>query len=188
MIHAPAYIAVLDACVLYPAPVRDLLLSLADVGLFQPKWSEDIQREWSDNLLLNRPDLKKAQLQMTIDAMNIAFPDAQVDHYEAYISAIFLPDPDDRHVVAAAIRAKADTIVTYNLKDFPDSITEEFNIDILHPDDFLSQLCDSEPEITKEAFGKMIKRLKNPPKSFSEVLQMLFKSDLKKTVESLSSE
>lgn len=163
MIYSSNFIAVLDACVLYPVPLRDLLLSLADNGLFKPKWSAEIQDEWSQNLLLNRPDLNKEQLQLTIEAMNTGFPDSNVDRYGSLISSITLPDPYDRHVVAAAIRSKADVIVTYNLKDFPKSIEEEYNIEIQHPDDFLTNVYDLHPEKGKEAFRKMVKRLKNPP-------------------------
>jgi len=75
MIYSSNLIAVLDACVLNPAPVRDFFLTLADIGLYKPKWTVEIQEEWSRNLLLNRPDLNKDQLQLTIDAMNTAFPD-----------------------------------------------------------------------------------------------------------------
>lgn len=185
MIYSSNSIAVLDACVLYPAPVRDLLLSLADNGLYKPKWSTEIQDEWSRNLLLNRPDLKKGQLQLTIEAMNIAFPDSNVDKYGSLISGITLPDPNDRHVVAAAIRSKADVIVTYNLKDFPISIEKEYDIEIQHPDVFLTNIYDLNPEKAKEAFRKMVKRLKNPPKSFIEVLDTLSKSDLKEIIEKL---
>jgi len=185
MIYSPNFIAVLDACVLYPAPVRDLLLSLAENGLYKPKWSEEIQVEWSRNLLVNRPDLQKEQLQMTIEAMNIAFPDSNIDKYSSLISGIILPDPNDRHVVAAAIRAKADVIVTYNLKDFPKSIEEEYDIEIQHPDAFLSNVYDLHPEKVIEAFKKMVKRLKNPPKSFNTVLDTLAKSDLKEFIEKL---
>ncbi len=185
MIYSSNFIAILDACVLYPAPVRDLLLSLADNGLYKPKWSEKIQDEWSRNLLLNRPDLNKGQLQLTIEAMNDAFPDSNVEKFDSLISGINLPDPNDRHVVAAAIRSKADVIVTYNLKDFPRSIENEYDIEIQHPDEFLCNVYDLHPEKAKEAFAKMVKRLKKPPKSQSQVLETLSKSDLKRIIEKL---
>lgn len=185
MIYSSNFIAILDACVLYPAPVRDLLLSLADNGLYKPKWSEEIQDEWSRNLLLNRPDLNIGQLQLTIEAMNDAFPDSNIDKFASLIPSIILPDPNDRHVVAAAIRSKADVIVTYNLKDFPKSIEHEYDIEIQHPDEFLCNVYDLHPEKAREAFAKMVKRLKNPPKSQSEVLETLSKSDLKRIIEKL---
>ena len=158
MIYSSNFIAVLDACTLYPAPVRDILLSMADEGLYKPKWSADIQDEWIRNLLVNRPDLKKAQLTSTIEAMNSAFPDSNVTKYQTLISSIILPDPNDRHVVAAAIRSKADVIVTYNLKDFPSSIEDEYNIEIQHPDVFLSNVFDLNPEkaITAQNILKIV--------------------------------
>jgi predicted nucleic acid-binding protein len=185
MIYSSNFIAVLDACVLYPAPLRDLLLSFADYGLYKPKWSAEIQEEWSRNLLLNRPDLKKEQLQLTVESMNLAFPDSNVEKYVSLISGITLPDPDDRHVVAAAIRSKANVIVRFNLKDFPGSIEEEYDIEIQHPDDFLSKVYELHPEKAKDAFRKMVKRLKNPPKSYAEVLDALSRSDLKVIIEKL---
>lgn len=87
--------------------IRDLLFSLAENGLYKPKWSAEIQEEWSLNLLLNRSDLKKEQLQLTVESMNLAFPDSNVDKYSSLISSITLPDPYDRHFVAAAILSKA---------------------------------------------------------------------------------
>ncbi|WP_245949529.1 PIN domain-containing protein [Echinicola strongylocentroti] len=144
-----------------------------------------MQDEWSRNLLLNRPDLNKGQLQLTIEAMNDTFPDSNVEKFDSLIPSIILPDPNDRHVVAAAIRSKADVIVTYNLKDFPKSIENEFDIQIQHPDEFLCNVYDLHPEKAKEAFAKMVKRLKNPPKSQSEVLETLSKSDLKRIIEKL---
>ncbi|NHE56685.1 PIN domain-containing protein [Cyclobacterium plantarum] len=173
MIYSSHFIAVLDACVLYPAPLRDLLLSFADCGQYKPKWSAEIQEEWSRNLLLNRPDLKKQQLQLTVESMNLAFPDSNVEKYGSFISGIILPDPDDRHVIAAAIGSKANVIVTFNLKDFPGSIEDEYGIEIQHPDDFLTNVYELHPVKAKEAFRKMVKRLKNPPKTYTEVLDTL---------------
>lgn len=97
-------ILVLDACVLYPAPIRDILLSMAAEELFTVKWSEMIQNEWLRNLLKNRSDLKKEQLDQTIKAMNLAFPDANVEDLSHFIPEVNLPDKDDRHVMACAIR------------------------------------------------------------------------------------
>ena len=185
MIYSSNFIAVLDACLLYPAPLRDLLLSMADEGLFKPKWSVEIQDEWSRNLLANRPDLKKEQLQSTIRGMDLAFPDSNVENYESLISSITLPDVNDRHVVAAAIRSKANVIVTYNLKDFPHSVTSEFDLEIQHPDIFLINVFDLNPGKATDAFKKLVKRLKNPPKSYADVLEKLAKSDLKEIIEKL---
>jgi predicted nucleic acid-binding protein len=186
MMYPSECIAVLDACVLYPAPLRDLLLSLAGEGLYRPKWSAEIQEEWLRNLLVNRPDLTEAQLSATVQAMNRAFPDATVENHRSLIQGISLPDPDDRHVVAAAIRAKADVIVTYNLKDFPDSVTKEFDVKVQHPDIFISNVFDLNPDKALDAFRKQVKRLRNPPRTFAEVLDTLRKAELKLVTERLT--
>src|SRR5260221_8422262 len=99
-------VAVLDACVLYPPIVRDLLMWLAVEKLYQPKWTEEIHAEWIENLLENRPELDRTALLRTRDLMNQNGGDCLVEGYEPLISTIVLPDPDDRHVVAAAIKGE----------------------------------------------------------------------------------
>lgn len=121
--------AVLDACVLYPAPVRDLLLQLARDGAYRARWTDDIQNEWMRNVLGNRPDLTATQLAYTRSQMEKHIPDALVTGYAHHIAVVHLPDPDDRHVVAAAIAARADAIVTFNLRDFPAAILEPLDIE-----------------------------------------------------------
>mgnify|MGYP000873574693 FL=1 len=118
MIQSSETNALLDACVLYPAPVRDLLLSVAAEGLYDPVWTQVIQDEWINNLLINRPDLKREKLIATTRAMNIAFPQANIMHYKRLLNQLTLPDENDRHVLAAAISGKAQLIITFNLKDF----------------------------------------------------------------------
>src|SRR5438094_5200959 len=110
---------VLDACVLYPAPLRDLLLWLAVIGLYRPRWTEAIHQEWMENLIRERPDLSRDRLDRTRNLMNQSVPDCLVSGYEELIASLALPDPNDRHVLAAAIHAGAESIVTYNLSDFP---------------------------------------------------------------------
>ena len=134
------YTALYDACVLYPAPLRDLLLQLALTGLFRARWSATIHDEWTRNVLLDRPDLTAAQLQHTRALMDAAVPDALGAGYEKLIPSLTLPDPDDRHVLAAALRGRCDVIVTYNLKDFPAEILSADDIEAQHPDEFIGHL------------------------------------------------
>jgi predicted nucleic acid-binding protein len=183
MNHLPKFIVVLDACVLYPAPIRDVLLSLAAEGLFIVKWSHIIQNEWLRNLLENRADLKKEQLIQTVKAMNLAFPDANVENFEDFISGIKLRDKDDRHVLACAIRCNADLIVTFNIKDFSTEELAKFGIELQHPDELISNLIGINPKLASKAFNKMVKRLKNPKKTKDEVLTTLEKCGLKKSIE-----
>lgn len=109
----------IDACVLYRAIIRDFLLDLAQEKLFQPCWSDMIQAEWIRNLVLNRPDLRRENLERGATYMNIIFPDANITRFEKSISTFSLPDPGGNHVLAAAVHAKANVILTFNLKDFP---------------------------------------------------------------------
>jgi PIN domain len=178
--------AILDACVLYPAPVRDLLLHLADGGLYRPKWTDQIQDEWTRNLLLNRPDLTAPQLQKAVLAMNGAFPDATVVQYEPLIKSVQLPDPDDAHVLAAAIRGQASIIVTANLRDFPNAYLSQFDIVALHPDELITSLIESHPAEVLQAFLQQVATLRNPPKTVAEVLQILQRSGLEMTSGGLS--
>ena len=173
MIHSPAFTVVLDACVLYPAPIRDILLSLASEGLFQPKWSTIIQDEWSRNLLQNRTDLNQDQLNLTKYAMNQAFTDANVDSFEELIPGLSLPDENDRHVLACAIKSDANAIVTFNIKDFPKKQLQIHDVDILHPDLFIRNLFDFNEELCCIAFTKMVGRLRNPKKTKVEVIEIL---------------
>jgi predicted nucleic acid-binding protein len=94
--------------------VRDILLHIAAKGWYQPKRSSEIHDEWLSNLVVNRPDLRRENLNKTVTAMNAAFPDADVTNYEDLIRALNLPDENDRHVMAVAIRGKANVIVTEN--------------------------------------------------------------------------
>lgn len=155
--------AVLDANVLYPAPVRDLLLNLADASLFQPKWTKTIQEEWTKKLLINRPDITQHALERTVKAMNTAFPDAEVSHYSNIINLLTLPDPDDRHVLVAAIKAEATHIVTANIKDFPRNSIAPFGVYVSTPDDFITRLILADFVTAYFAFEVMVARLKNPP-------------------------
>jgi len=97
MIYSSSFAALLDANVLYPAPLRDFLLRLAGADFYQPKWTDQMQEEWIRNLLINRTDLTRENLERTKAAMNAAFPDANVTGYEAIIDSLVLPDSDDRH-------------------------------------------------------------------------------------------
>jgi len=97
--------------------------------------------------------------------MNLAIPDANVESFEDLIPSINIPDKDDRHVVACAIRCNADLIVTFNVKDFPKKELSKYDIEIQKPDELISNLIDINLELACKAFNKMVKRLKNPKKN-----------------------
>ena len=181
MEHSP-YPVVLDSCVLYPARLRDLLMHLGIAGLYQPKWSAEIHREWCRNLLMNRPDITQAALTRTVELMERALPDARVVGFETLIEGLTLPDENDRHVLAVALRAKAEVIVTLNQKDFPASALQKFNIEALHPDDFITDLLDLNPGLALEAVRRQRQSLRHPPLSTDDFLDMLLKQGLNGTV------
>lgn len=186
MRHSP-FIVIYDACVLYPAPLRDLLMHLALTGAYRARWSRQIHDEWTRNVLKNRSDLTKAQLDRTVEAMNRAVPDCLVNDYEPLIQGLDLPDEDDRHVLAAAIKCGASVIVTYNLKDFPAEILKRFEIEALHPDVFLSDIWDLDQAAVLEAVQKQRASLKNPRYTPRELLDTLLKQRLPEIVKHLSS-
>ncbi len=171
-----------DACVLYPAPLRDLLMRLALTDRFRARWSDTIHNEWIRNLLKQRPEINPATLEKTRQLMNANVRDSLVEGFEHLIPAIDLPDPDDRHVVAAAIHSGAETIVTFNLKDFPATALERYNIDAQHPDDFIVDLFDLHPASVLQALAEQRAALKNPPKTADELLEILLKQGLTQTV------
>ena len=156
---------------LYSFPKRDLLLHLASVGLYVPKWTALIHDEWTRNLLRKRPDLMRTQLEHTIANMRGAFPDADVVDFEELICSMNLPDVDDRHVLAAAVRCHADVIVTDNIKDFPAGPLKFYNLEVQTPDAFASMLIDLHPQQYQVAFRKLASMLKNPPRTNEEILE-----------------
>lgn len=114
-----AFVAIYDANVLYPSTLRDVLIRIAQGGLVQAKWTDQILDETFRNILKNHQDIPPEKLDRVRALMNAAIRDCLVRGHEPLIDAVKLPDPDDRHVLAAAIRAKAQVVVTFNLKDFP---------------------------------------------------------------------
>ncbi|WP_422929422.1 PIN domain-containing protein [Singulisphaera sp. PoT] len=176
---------VYDGCVLYPAPLRDFLMHAALTDLYRAKWTDQIHEEWIRNLLKNRSDLSIEQLTRTRNLMNASVRDCLVTGYEGLIRTLKLPDPDDRHVLAAAIWARADINVTLNLKDFPDKALEPYGIEAQHPDDLL----DNQFELASDKVCLAAKRnrmsLKNPPKNVDEYLATLEAQGLGKTASRL---
>jgi predicted nucleic acid-binding protein len=185
MISLSKIIAILDANALYPAPLRDFLLQLANVELYKPKWTEEIQQEWVRNLLLKRTDLKRANLEKTCEAMDSAFPEANIANYAELINSLSLPDNNDRHVLAAAISVRADLIVTFNLKDFPIDYLKSFRIKAQSPDDFIMGLINRDKPGVELAFNNQVRSLKNPAQSKEQVLNSLAKCGLKNSLEKL---
>jgi len=180
------FTAVYDACVLYPAPLRDLLMWLALSGRFRARWSAQIHDEWKRNLLKNRPDLSAEQLDRTAALMDGAIPDALVTGYELLVAGLRLPDPDDRHVLAAAIRCHASVIVTFNEKDFPTDVLESFGLEAQHPDVFVENLFDLDPAAVVAAAQRQRQQLKHPIVDVEQYLDVLLRQGLTQTVKGLA--
>ncbi len=179
-------IVVYDACVLYPAPLRDLLMSLTQSGLFQARWTEQIHREWMENLLRNSPHLTRERLERTRDKMNAAVRDCLVEDYEPLIETLDLPDADDRHVLAAAIASGASRIVTFNLKDFPLSRLQTYGVVAQHPDEWVSDLLQRDALRVCLAVAQQRARLRDPARTVEELLETFVLQGLPKSVERLS--
>lgn len=174
------YTAVLDACVLYPAPLCDLLISLAAEGMFRARWTHAIQDEWVRNLSANRPEIADA-LPKRVAMMEKAIEDCLIENADHLVSALTLPDPDDRHVLAAAIVGHADAIITFNLKDFPESNTSVYGIEALHPDDFLVHQYDLDPIRFLKVVKTLRERLRKPPKTADELISIYEQQGLPQT-------
>jgi predicted nucleic acid-binding protein len=177
MAGSTRYTAVLDANTLYPAPLRDLLLSLAVDGLFHARWTNQIQAEWVRNLAHNRPEIQP-RLSALVELMNHAVPDCLIENYEGLTAGLTLPDMDDRHVLAAAIAGHADAIVTFNLQDFPAAALDPHQIEAIHPDDFVLNQLELRPYEALGAVKKMRARLTRPPLSAAELIATLERSGL----------
>ncbi len=166
-------IAVLDACVIYPPSLRDVLMWLAVVKVYEPCWTEAIHDEWMRSVLADRPEVNAEQLERTRRLMDQTSPKCLVQNYERHIPALALPDENDRHVLAAAIEANASVIVTCNLKDFPRRVLSDFGVHALSPDAFMEALFIQ----NRPRFLRGIRRhrasLKNPHKTADEYLSTL---------------
>ena len=171
-----------DACVLYPAPLRDFLMRLALTDLYRARWTGMIHDEWIRNVLRQRLDLKAEDLERTRSLMDAHARDSLVTGFEHLIPSIELPDADDRHVLAAAIQGGANLIITFNLKDFPPEQLNRYQVSAQHPDDFIFDLLDQHPARICEAAANHRRSLKNPPKTADEYLNTLLKQGLTQTV------
>jgi len=178
----PAPIVVLDANVLFPAPLRDLLIRLAIAGMLRAKWTDQILDETFRSILRVKPELSEQRLARTRALMNRAVRDVLVSGFADRIDDLVLPDPDDRHVLAAAIECGADHIVTWNLKDFPAHALQEHGLSARTPDDVVEELLDTNEDGVRAVLERQRASLKNPPMSLGELLDMLERNGVTKVV------
>lgn len=168
MIRLGNFNVVIDACTLYKACVRDLLLRLAEAEMYQPKWSESILEEVTRNLIENRGITEQQATHLTTQ-LTKSFPEANVENYEDIIPSLTINEKD-KHVLAVAIKSNAQVIVTDNIKDFPTSELEKYDIEAQIADDFLLNLFDLAPITIIKTFKNLQKSLRKPSITIEELL------------------
>lgn len=178
MTQTPIAVTFLDASVLYPSLLRNILMHLALHGLFRAHWSARVHEEWIVALLRNRPDLDRKRVDRTRKLMDEHIPEALVQAYEHRIAALTLPDADDRHVLAAAIQCDTSVIITTNLRDFPPNALAPYTIEAVHPDAFIAGLVKADLEAALAALRQLRSSFKSPPKTAAELLATMQKQDL----------
>lgn len=168
-----AFTVVYDATVLHPASLRDLLVRLAKTGLFRAQWSEQILDEMVRSILRQETGQDATRLDRTRRLMCEAVPDCLVTGHEPLIDGLHLPDPDDRHVLAAAIRSHSQVIVTHNLRDFPDEALDQFGLEAQHPDLFVLHLVDLAPAQVAAVIERQASALRSPAQTVDDLLTRL---------------
>jgi predicted nucleic acid-binding protein len=176
-------VAVIDTNVLHPVITRDILLWFALEELFIPRWSAEILAEWQR--VLKRMNVNDHMARQRITVLQRAFPMAMVRGYKKHMQYLHLPDTNDRHVLAAAIQARAHFIVTSNTKDFPQAALKPFGIRAITADVFLSRLIEQYPSNALQAFMCMVDARKRPVQSKEQVIQSLLNNGLRQTAERL---
>lgn len=173
----PNPIVLCDANVLYGQWLRDLVMWLGISGLMRPRWTERIEAEWLENLLRKRPDLPAERLRRIPELMNRALPQARVTPTEP-VATFALPDPDDVHVLQAAVGSGAAYLLTFNLSDFPPEVCRVAGVEVVHPDAFLLELLREHPEAMRQALLEMQGQKTRPPVSWGEMAQALGRAGL----------
>jgi predicted nucleic acid-binding protein len=172
------FVVIYDASVLYPSTLRDLLIRLAQTRLVQARWTEQILDEMFVALKRDRPDLDPARLNRTRALMGTAVRDWKVTGHEPLIDSLKLPDPEDRHVLAAAIKAGAQVVVTANLRDFPAADLAPWNVEAQSPDEFVRDQISLDRPTVYAAVQQIADSWRNPPGSVDDVLDRLERNGL----------
>ncbi|RFP88299.1 PIN domain-containing protein [Rhodobacteraceae bacterium 63075] len=147
----------LDTCVLYPTVMREVLMKLAEAGAFEPLWSEAIEGEWAHTAEKHEPGAR-AFAEGEIALLNARWPKARIRYGEGLERRLWLPDPGDIHVLAAAVAGSADAIMTLNKKDFPGQILAEEGLSLIDPDAFARGVWAREPELVQRTVGEIVQK------------------------------
>lgn len=170
---------------LFPLMLRDVFVSLAASDVFEAKWSNIIHDEWIRNVLKFNSATVRETLENTRRLMDFHVPGALVEGFEPLIETLHLPDPDDRHVLAAAIQGKAEFLVTWNLKDFPANASAAHSIRAVSPDVFTVELLQQSPHEVVKALSAQRKRLQKPAQTPQQFLETLSRQGLTRFVAAL---
>ena len=154
-------------------PITDIVLELASTKLFQARWSSEIHEEWIAAVRRDRPDLPAAALERRRQNMDRALPQARVVDYGHLVAALNLPDPNDRHVLAAAIVGRADVIVTFNVTDFPQSALTPHALEVQNPDEFLNHQRTLDETCFLQCVKSIRERLSKPKYSAEAYIENL---------------
>lgn len=190
--RANRYTATIDACVLAGALPRNMVLSLAAAGFFRPRWSGEIMAETGRAIcaIHRRQGIVDPEgvAFRHCDAMRRAFPEAMTEGYEKLVPVCNLPDPQDRHVLAAAVQARASVIVTDNIRHFPKDALDTFDIIVSTADDFLADVIDLDAPGAVAALRTVRLRFRKPELDAERLLLKMEGAALSRTASLLMSE
>ncbi|MFV0375305.1 PIN domain-containing protein [Microbacterium sp.] len=170
----------LDTSAVFGGALNDLLLTLAERGMFRPLWSAGVFEELQRTLVRRgiTPDAADRRISM----MRSAFPDAEVTGYDELIPAMTC-DEGDRHILAAAVRANVELLVTFNLRHFPDDALEPYDIEARHPDDFLLDQLELREDVVLTVLRTVLSSYENPPMTVDEYLELLARAGVPRFAE-----
>ena len=177
------FTAFFDSNVFFGARLRSLMVELAQSGQFRARWSEDVHREWIGAVIEKRPDIDHEALERCKKQMNTAAPDCVVSVYQPLVATLNLPDPQDRHVPAAAIVARANVIVTFNAKDFPEEVLTPLGLHTRHPDEFIADVESLDSALFVEHVCFDIGHYRAPPLTVAHYCASLRKAGVPKTAD-----
>lgn len=178
--------AFIDANVFVHVWTLDVLLSVADTGMLEPRWSEDVALEAERAFSEVRPG-SESQARAMMAAACRAYPDAMVEGYERRAANLELPDEGDRHVLAAAMESRCDAIVTYNLRDFPRETLASHGIEAIHPDELLMRMVEMDPDAMRATMQSLVRMKAHPPRTIVEEIAGLRRNRLERFSDWLAS-
>ncbi|PRY21491.1 PIN domain-containing protein [Aliiruegeria haliotis] len=176
----------IDACVLYPTVMREVVLGVAGQGLFTPLWSERLLEEWA-RAAARRGPLDEAQARGEIAVLRARWPKASVQPRDGDLNRLWLPDENDIHVLAAAIAGSADLLLTLNMKDFPRHTLTEEGVGRADPDGFLVQLWHDHPAEVSTAANNVLRQAEKMDDAPHDMRRLLKKARLPRLAKALAS-